>query len=208
MKRKLEAVIAVLLSLARPQAASAECAPIAVIGNSHVVAMGEYVERNRIDETALRFRSAERYASQKQGCTDCDPFSYNGRNIARIRQEMPSILDELEVEGIDRVIIYEGTNSLWLGEKRLKSYLTDIVKTFHSHSKAVYIAEMPLGVADANVMTGSRGVRAYNRIIREVGADGIVEAMHVPWKARSVHGYTPDTFPYLLKRFKAVAECE
>jgi hypothetical protein len=103
--------------------------------------------------------------------------------------------------GSSRAVIYEGPNSLIIGNRKVKLVLKRLVEGFHRFNKKVYIAEMPTGVSGSGSYLDWYSVSRYNQDIRDVGADGIIPTSDVPWQPGRLHGYTEETFPYLLSRF-------
>jgi hypothetical protein len=132
----------------------------------------------------------------------CDKVAYGGRDLRDMKNDLPDFIKEMRKFNSSTVIILEGANSLGNMEfGRIREYLDYIVENLHKSGAKVYVAELPLGISGHCKSHSEKRVRRYNSLIREVGADGIVELAQTPWYRGQVHGYKPHTFKYMMEKF-------
>ncbi len=178
-----------------------EVSPVTLIGNSHMVGFKRYYKNN---VQGLLLEDSDKSSSDKMRCKKCDLFSFEGRHVLDMRNKRKKIMKEMDKLGSNIAILYEGTNSLWMGKSKIKGYIAEIVQDFHKGGKKIYLVEMPLGVEGAAKFLTKSKIDYYNKMITEVGADGVIAAKNVPWKKGKLHGYHKETFPYFLERYKKV----
>jgi hypothetical protein len=188
---------------------------VMVMGNSHIVGLKYKLKSkkfreslgNRYDNYILEDslpNTPDRPINRKS-CyiyNYCDRVAYGGRDIHSMRKQLPGFIDEMRKFRSNKVIVFEGANSL--ANREFKSIRTDlayIVDNLHKSGAKVYVAELPLGVIGHSKRHSEERVKRYNSLIKEVGADGIVQLADTPWYSGRIHGYKQNTFPHILERF-------
>ncbi len=199
--------MALMLSLFQPSPVEAESLPRTVVfGNSHMVWFKTYAAgHNKEGVSLLTLADSDPATSDRMKCSSCDLFAYEGRGIQDMWQRRTAMIKEVKKLGGDKVILYEGTNSLLTPTPVLKKWLTDIVHDLHQNNIKTFLSEMPKGVVGAGNGLSEANINAYNAMILEVGADLIIPLSEAPWTKGKLHGYVggPNgTFYFILDRFK------
>lgn len=176
--------------------------PTVVLGNSHIVALNNYLTKNNQKLENIIIEDSDITNSDMMGCENCDKFSYEGRTIFNIENELPSVISELKKVNSNKIILFEGTNSRWAPDYKIKKSLQNIVNDLHDKKIQVYLAEIPKGVKGSAYFLTKENISNYNTLIRNVNADGILKTSNIPWDKGELHSKNPKTYISLLEYFK------
>jgi hypothetical protein len=215
----LEIPILAALAVATPGIAQAQqqCdeTPIAVIGNSHMAFMSDHARAYGIDTKNLWFDDHYSSTPNHNGCREqnnCDLYSFVAANLIDIKKRMPRIVQKMKQTGSHRIILHEGTNSLSSPREHIVKRLKYIIDYAHDPKKnghkriRIYLSEIPIRIIGAPTsgqtsFLSKDNVDWYNRMIRKIGADGVIRTKYAPWKNGKLHAYTKQTFPFWMYRF-------
>ncbi len=176
--------------------------PTVVLGNSHVVALNNYLTKNNQKLENIVIEDSKSNNSDKMRCENCDKFAYEGRTIFNIENELPEVISELKKINSNKVILFEGTNSRWAPDYKIKNSLQNIVNELHNEKIEIYVAEIPGGVEGSASFLTKENISNYNTLIKKVNADGILKTSNIPWDKEELHSKDPNTYTSLLECFK------
>jgi hypothetical protein len=143
--------------------------------------------------------------------SDVRDFScYIGRNILNMLNESDNIILEMNKQGCNTAVIYEGTNSLVAINdlSKIDSYAKQLVEKFHAAGKKVFFEKMPISLSNAplgpnfnkyqKMMLSKERINHYNNFtITNSGCDGVIGSSNVDWRLDGpdpIHGMMTSTY--------------